>query len=168
VGRMVYERTHTRKLADLRALPLHRKLPFAALTFVLAGLASMGMPGFSGFPAELTILIGTWKTSPLWATFAAVGVLVAAAFTLRVIQVSFFGTTEGKLIPLGPTARTAGNPPAASTAHYDRITWAERLGAMLLIAATVYIGLKPDVLLEWIMPALQSPLMQAALKGGAQ
>jgi NADH-quinone oxidoreductase subunit M len=65
VGRMVYDRTHTRQLADLRRMPLHRKLPFAALTFVLAGLASMGMPGFSGFPAELTILIGAWKTSPL-------------------------------------------------------------------------------------------------------
>ena len=39
----------------------------AALTFVLAGMASMGMPGFSGFPAELTILIGAWKASPWWA-----------------------------------------------------------------------------------------------------
>jgi NADH-quinone oxidoreductase subunit M len=38
---------------------------------------------------------------------------------------------------------------------------------MLLIAATVYVGLKPDILLQWITPALQSPLMQAVLKGGA-
>jgi NADH-quinone oxidoreductase subunit M len=37
---------------------------------------------------------------------------------------------------------------------------------MLLIAATVYIGLKPGVLLDWITPALQSPMMQAVLKGG--
>jgi NADH-quinone oxidoreductase subunit M len=37
---------------------------------------------------------------------------------------------------------------------------------MLLLAATVYVGLKPDVLLNWISPALESPLMQAALKGG--
>ena len=169
VGRMVYERTHTRKLSDLRALPLHRKLPFAALTFVLAGLASMGMPGFSGFPAELTILIGTWATSPLWATFAAAGVLVAAAFTLRVIQVSFFGTTEGKANPLDPRPSAGTDPSAtvAPVASYSRITLAERAGAMLLIAATVYIGLKPDVLLDWITPALQSPLMQAALNGGA-
>ena len=40
VGRMVYERTHTRKLADLRQLPLHKLLPFAAVVFVIAGLAS--------------------------------------------------------------------------------------------------------------------------------
>ena len=154
VGRMVYERTHTRRLADLRGMPLHRKLPFAALTFVLAGLASMGMPGFSGFPAELTILIGTWKISPLWATFAATGVLVAAAFTLRAIQVSFFGSTE--------TPR----PVAAAPLHCEPISLAERAGAMLLIATTVYIGLKPDALLDWILPALQSPAMQVAMNGG--
>lgn len=157
VGRMVYERTHTRKLADLRTLPLHRKLPFAALTFVLAGLASMGMPGFSGFPAELAILIGTWKSSPIWATFAAAGVLVAAAFTLRAIHISFFGTTD---------ASTPSTAPHTSVNHYEPISWPERAGAMLLISATVYIGLKPDALLQWITPALQSPLMQTVLKGG--
>ncbi|MFM7748942.1 MAG: NuoM family protein, partial [Opitutaceae bacterium] len=67
VGRIVYERTHTRRLEALQAMPLHRLLPFGAVVFVLAGMASMGMPGFSGFPAELAILIGTWKVSPLWA-----------------------------------------------------------------------------------------------------
>jgi NADH-quinone oxidoreductase subunit M len=155
VGRMVYERTHTRKLADLRLLPLYRLLPFAALTFVLAGLASMGMPGFSGFPAELTILIGVWKTSPVWAIFAGGGILVAAAFTLRAIHVSFFGSTA-------PVSNHD-----AHVHHYEPITLAEKSGAALLLAATVYIGLKPDVLLDWITPALQSPLMQAALKGGS-
>ncbi|MSU49489.1 MAG: NADH-quinone oxidoreductase subunit M [Opitutus sp.] len=170
VGRMVYERTHTRKLADLRALPLHRLMPFAALTFVLAGLASMGMPGFSGFPAELTILVGTWKTSPLAATFAAAGVLVAAAFTLRVIQVSFFGATdqsEGGAGPLASPNSTSHDPARPTVTPYPPISWPERAGALLLIAATVYVGLKPDVLLSWITPALQSPLMQVVLKGGA-
>jgi NADH-quinone oxidoreductase subunit M len=157
VGRMVYERTHTRRLADLRALPLHRLLPFPAVVFVLAGLASMGMPGFSGFPAELTILVGAWKTSPLWAFGAAAGILVAAAFTLRVIQVSFFGRTD----PHTPRPPTPAGPP-----HFDPITWPEKAGALLLVAATVYVGLKPDVLLDWINPALQSPVMQAMLKGG--
>ncbi len=163
VGRMVYERTHTRKLADLRQLPLYRLLPFAALTFVLAGLASMGLPGFSGFPAELTILIGVWKTSPAWAVFAGFGLLVAAAFTLRAIQVSFFGSTQP-----APVAASASEPTHDAHAQaYAPITIAEKSGAALLLAATVYIGLKPDILLDWITPALQSPLMQSALKGGA-
>ncbi|MDP3072175.1 MAG: NADH-quinone oxidoreductase subunit M [Opitutaceae bacterium] len=155
VGRMVYERTHTRRLADLRALPLHRALPFAALVFVIAGLASMGLPGFSGFPAELAILIGTWKTSPAWALGAGAGVVLAAAFTLRAIQVAFFGTTD----------KSAAQPAAASL-PCEPITLPERAGAMLLVAATVYVGLNPDALLDWITPALQSPVMQAALKGG--
>jgi len=159
VGRMVYERTHTRQLADLRAMPLHKLIPFAALTFVLAGMASMGMPGFSGFPAELTILVGAWKTSPLWAVCAGGGVLIAAAFTLRVVQVSFFGTTDKSM----PAAAAPAHP-----LHFDQITWPERAGAMLLIGATVYVGLRPDVLLNWITPALNSPLMHAVLHGGAR
>jgi NADH-quinone oxidoreductase subunit M len=159
VGRMVYERTHTRKLDDLRAMPLHKLMPFAAVVFVIAGLASMGMPGFSGFPAELTILVGTWKTSPLWALVAATGVLVAAAFTLRAIQVSFFGKS-------GHASASARK--VAGHAHdITPITWPEKAGAILLIAVMVYVGLHPDSLLDWIRPALESPLMRAALTGGA-
>ncbi|MFI5357091.1 MAG: NuoM family protein [Opitutales bacterium] len=153
VGRMVYERTHTRKLEDLRALPLFRLLPFAAVIFVLAGLASMGMPGFSGFPAELSILIGSWSVSPRWTLVAALGVLIAAAFTLRVMQLAFFGRIE---------------PAPAAAAHpLPPITRAEKAGALLLIAATVGVGLRPDILLAWIEPALRSPLMQAVVKGVA-
>jgi NADH-quinone oxidoreductase subunit M len=151
---MVYERVHTRRLDRLQALGLHRHLPFPALVFVLAALASMGMPGFSGFPAELSILIGTWRTAPLWALGAAGGVVVAAAFTLRVLQVSFFGPAEHAAaaelpLPLDPAP----------------ITWPERTGAALLLAATVYAGLKPDLLLNWILPALQSPALEPILKG---
>jgi NADH-quinone oxidoreductase subunit M len=154
VGRMVYERTHTRRLADLRAMPLHRQLPFAAVAFVLAGLASMGIPGFSGFPAELTILIGAWQAAPVWALAAACGVLIAAAFTLRAIQVSFFGRT-GPDICVAPVEAL---PP---------ITWAEKAGALLLLGATIYLGLSPDTLFDWIRPALQSPVFQSILAGGA-
>jgi NADH-quinone oxidoreductase subunit M len=47
------------------------------------------------------------------------------------------------------------------------ITWAEKAGAILLIAAMIYLGLNPDALLDWIRPALESPLFRAALTGGA-
>jgi NADH-quinone oxidoreductase subunit M len=151
VGRMVYERTHTRELGKLRELPLHRLMPFVATVFVVAGLASMGMPGFSGFPAELSILIGAWKTSPLWCAFAALGILICAAFTLRAISLAFFGATK---------------PAAVEGEAYEPITLAEKSGAVLLLVATVFVGLKPDVLMNWIQPALESPLFQAALKGG--
>jgi len=164
VGRMVYDRTHTRSLTELRAMPLYRRLPFPAATFVLAGLASMGMPGFSGFPAELTILIGTWKVSPAWASVAALGILVAAAFTLRAIQVSFFGENRVSSLPLATKAPEGTTGPA--TPLYPPITLPEKTGALLLIGTTVLIGLKPDLLLNWIIPSLQSPLFQTALRGG--
>ena len=156
VGRMVYDRTHTRQLAELRAMPLHRLMPFAAAVFVIAGIASMGLPGFSGFPAELTILVGAWKAAPAWAAAAALGVLVAAAFTLRAIALGFFGST-GAPLPAG----------AGHAAPMEPITLAEKLGALLLVGATVLVGIKPDILLNWINPALQSPLLQSVLKGGA-
>ena len=92
--------------------------------------------------------------SKVWALVAAVGVLVAAAFTLRAIQVSFFGQTGGA--PAGPVHLMAP------------ITWPERAGAILLLAATVLIGLKPDLLLNWIVPSLQSPLFQAVWHGGGR
>ena len=161
VGRMVYERTHTRQLAALRALPLHRLMPFAAAVFVLAGLASMGLPGFSGFPAELTILIGAWQSNPFWALAAAAGILIAAAFTLRAIQVSFFGTTGRAGTP--PPAERRG----AESEPYPPITWPEKLGALLLLGATIYLGLSPDTLFDWIQPALQSPAFRAIFTGGA-
>jgi NADH-quinone oxidoreductase subunit M len=88
-------------------------------------------------------------------------VLVAAAFTLRVMQISFFGTTEGRAEPLVARHATPHAHPLPP------ITLPERAGALLLIAATVYLGLQPGLLLDWITPALQSPLFQAVWKGGS-
>ncbi len=156
VGRMVYERTHTRELARLRGMTLYKALPFAATVFVIAGLASMGMPGFSGFPAELSILVGAWQASPAWALCAAIGVLVAAAFTLRAIHLSFFGEpTEVAAAPAEPHAMSP-------------TTWPEKLGSVILLGATILIGLQPGLLLDWIMPALQSPFMHAVVIGGGR
>jgi NADH-quinone oxidoreductase subunit M len=170
VGRMVYERTHTRQLAELQKLPLHRLMPFSAVVFVIAGLASMGMPGFSGFPAELTLLIGTSQFSTVWAVCAAFGVLIAAAFTLRAIQVAFFGQASVSAATAngGAHVEHAGPADAAHAHPYAPITWPEKTGALLLLAAIVLIGLKPDLLLNWIVPSLQSPAMRAIWTGGAQ
>src|SRR5437660_6231329 len=91
-GRMIYRRTHTRDLDELSLMELNRALPFAAFVFVIASAASMGIPGFSGFAAEITILIGAWKTFPIavWITGAGMGLV--AAFTLRALKKSFFDT----------------------------------------------------------------------------
>ena len=97
-----------------------------------------------------------WQTSKAWALGAALGVFVAAAFTLRAIQVSFFGKDD----------RDAAASVDHGHHHYDPITVPEKAGAFLLIAASLVVGLKPDLLFDWITPALQSPEFQAVLKGG--
>src|SRR5204863_5194751 len=90
VGRMVYDRTHTRELKVLEGMNLAKVLPFAAVTFVIAGMASMGLPGFSGFVAELQVLIGAWHAFPTLAVVAGVGILIGVAYTLRALQAAFF------------------------------------------------------------------------------
>src|SRR5205814_1551338 len=89
-GRMIYRRTHTRELDALSGMDLSRAVPFAAFTFVIASAASMGIPGFSGFAAEITILIGAWKTFPIAVWITGVGMVLVAAFTLRALKNSFF------------------------------------------------------------------------------
>src|ERR1044072_2039156 len=90
VGRMVYERSHTRDLSELEKMRLFKIIPFAAFTFVIGGLASMGLPGFSGFVAELQILIGAWRAFPTYAVLAGLGIIVGVAYTIRTIARAFF------------------------------------------------------------------------------
>jgi NADH-quinone oxidoreductase subunit M len=161
VGRMVYERTHTRELDALQGMGLRRMLPFAAVTFVIAGLASMGLPGFSGFVAELQVLIGAWQSFPTLAVLTGVGILIGVAYTLRAIQQAFF--------PPDDSAHEAADHTSSAAAHahpLETITVPERLGAALLMTCTLVIGLFPRLLLDLIRPALESPLMSVLVKGG--
>ncbi len=153
VGRMVYARTHTRELTSLEGMNLARALPFAAVTFVLAGAASMGIPGFSGFVAELQVLLGVWKAFPIYAVLVALGILIGVAYTLRAVSRAFFG------------ARDVHTSVAAS---FPTISPPERIGAVILLACTVAVGVYPKLLLDFIGPSLDSPLMRTLWKGGAQ
>jgi NADH-quinone oxidoreductase subunit M len=151
VGRMVYDRTHTRDLAQLQPMNLSRVLPFAAVTFVVGCAASMGLPGFSGFVAELQVLVGAWQTFPVFAILAAAGILAGVAYTLRVLLKAFFAED-------GVEKREAP--------HCQRISVPERAGALLLLGTTLVIGLWPQLLLQYITPSLNSPLMQPLWKAG--
>jgi len=153
VGRMVYDRTHTRDFNDLQTMQLGRLLPFAGVTFVLAGVASMGMPGFSGFVAELQVLMGAWTVFPKTTLLAGVGIVVGVAYTLRAVQKAFYSDA----------------PPSQSNHDHplDPISVPERIGAVMLIAASLIIGLFPGLLLHWIQPCLNSPLFERLLKGGS-
>jgi len=150
-GRMIYRRTHTRELDVLAGMNLSRALPFAAFTFVVASAASMGIPGFSGFAAEITILIGAWKTyqGAVWITGA--GMVLVAAFTLRALKQSFFGDARST-VQL-PDGRVALDP---DWNEQQKVTAAEKCGACLLMFATVAVGLYPKLLLDRIMPAVEA------------
>ncbi|MDQ6625962.1 MAG: NADH-quinone oxidoreductase subunit M, partial [Verrucomicrobiota bacterium] len=141
IAGMVYRRTHTRELNELSAFGLARALPFAAFAFVVASAASMGIPGFSGFAAEITILIGASKDYPLAVWITGVGMVLVAAFTLRALKTAFFGeattTTEASLV-LAP------------------ITLPEKLGAGVLIFSTLAVGVYPKFLFDRIMPAVEA------------
>jgi NADH-quinone oxidoreductase subunit M len=153
VGRIVYERTHTRQLAELETMHLSRRIPFAAWAFVIAGMASMGLPGFSGFVAELQVLIGAWMAKPWWVVAAGLGIVVGVAYTWRAMQKAFF--SDGK---------ASAHDLEQERAHpFAAITWPEVTGVVLLASVSLAVGLYPRMLLDQIEPAVK-----ALLAGGVQ
>ena len=158
-GRMIYRRTHTRDLDQLSLMDLNRALPFAAFVFVIASAASMGIPGFSGFAAEITILIGVWKAFPVAVWITGAGMVLVAAFTLRALKKSFF--EAGPAAPSGGVKEFAApsplmTSPAERPIHLEPITIPEKLGAGLLMFTTLAIGIYPKFLLDRIQPAVEA------------
>jgi len=113
---MVYDRAHTRDIPSLGGFA--KKMPWVAIAFIIGGLTSMGMPGLSGFIAEFPIFQGMWAASPehtltigAWALtnyyaviviIAALGIVITAAYVLRVVGQVFFGEfDEGKYPEVG-------------------------------------------------------------------
>src|SRR5436190_6445437 len=148
-GRMVYRRTHTRDLDALSEMGLGRALPFAAFCFVIGSAASMGIPGFSGFAAEITILLAAWKAYPIAVFITGVGMVLVAAFTIRALKKTFFG--EGV-----KNVTSVTNVTSSGAKAFEPITLPEKLGAGLLMFATLVVGLYPKFLLDRIMPAVES------------
>jgi NADH-quinone oxidoreductase subunit M len=144
-GRMIYRRTHTRDLNELSGMDLRHAMPFAAFTFVVAAAASMGIPGFSGFAAEITILIGAWKTYPIAVWIAGGGIVLVAAFTLRALNLSFFGEKG-----------VQGQATNLNSEEFNPITISEKIGACILMLTTVSVGVYPKLLLDRIIPAVEA------------
>jgi len=85
----LYEKTHTRDLTKMGGLAV--KIPYLAAVFALAGFASLGLPGFSGFIAELMVFLGAFKVYPIAAILAIGGLVVTATYILRAVQKAFYG-----------------------------------------------------------------------------
>ena len=154
VGRMVYDRTHTRDLIALEKMNLYKFIPFAAVTFVVASMASIGLPGFSGFVAELQVLIGAWRAFPTVCGLRRI-------WNRGRRRLYMARNAEGVSSDTGPE-RCRPHPPLPP------ISLPERIGAAILIGASVTIGLYPQLLLNLIIPALNSPLFDGLRKGSWQ
>jgi len=140
VGRMIYERTHTRQLPELGGM--FKVMPFAAVMFILGGLSSMGMPGFAGFWAEFSIFIGVWESYPLIAVIAAISIPITAAYILRaVIQVFFDEVKDPEFL------------------HLPKLTWQEYTGGIILAVILIGVGVYPAILTEVIDMGV-TPLVQ--------
>ena len=135
---------------------LSKAIPFAAVTFVIAGMASMGLPGFSGFVAELQVLIGAWRAFPTLAVLTGVGIAVGVAYTWRAMQKAFFGESDGT-----PHSRSEHEP-------IPPITLPEKAASVLLLATSLAVGLYPQFLLKLIIPALNSPIFEGLRRGSWQ
>jgi NADH-quinone oxidoreductase subunit M len=113
----------------------------------------MGLPGFSGFVAELQVLVGAWKVNPWWVAAAGVGIVVGVAYTWRALQKAFFGD-------LLPTAHVLEQENGHA---FAAITWPEVTGVVMLAGVSLFVGLYPRILLDTIEPAVK-----ALLAGGVQ
>ena len=142
VGRMVYDRTHTRHLDELGGLA--KVMPFACLTFVVGGAASMGMPGFSGFVAEIQVVIGAFDMNPWLAAGAGVGIVITVAYILSAIHKVFYAEEEH---PVSDEDKAAGRSRWSSLPD---ISIPERVAASILMVLLVIIGIYPSIMLTMI------------------
>jgi NADH-quinone oxidoreductase subunit M len=137
---MIYGRTHTRMINEMGGLM--KIIPFLSVCYVIAGLASLGLPGLSGFVAEMTIFVGAFQHPDLFhriATIVAItSIVITAVYILRVIAI----------LLLGP----------ARNDHYEHMTdakWFEKISAVTLIACVAAIGLAPFWLSTMIGTSMQ-------------
>ncbi len=89
---IIYDRTHTRDIGVLRGLA--KRMGWTASIFVVAGLASLGLPGLSGFVAELLVFLGLFQTYPILGALGVIGAAITAVYMLRLLSTVFFGESD--------------------------------------------------------------------------
>ncbi len=141
---MIYSRTHTRMVAQLGGLL--KVMPFISTIFVIAGLCSLGLPGFSGFVAEMTVFMGSWQNPDGWYRLATIlacaSIVVTAVYILR---------AAGKTV-MGPISN--------EYAVLTDATWNEKLAAAILVIGIVLIGVAPFLINQLIAPGTENIMQQ--------
>jgi NADH-quinone oxidoreductase subunit M len=125
---MIYERSHTRMVAEMGGLM--KVMPFIMTILFMVGFCSLGLPGFSGFVAEMTVFMGSWQNTEMSyriATVAAcMSIIVTAVYILRAIGQTAMGPLHQKEFLTVKDAR-----------------WNEKMAAILLMVGILAIGVAP-------------------------
>ena len=136
----VYERTHTRELDKLGGLM--QVMPFAGVCYFIAGFAALGLPGMTGFVAEITIFLGGWVSDNsiirLLTLLACASIVISAVYMLRAVTKVFFG----ELV----------NPEYKNLAP---VTLQEKAAFSILVFVLIFVGIFPS----WLISILEFSLV---------
>jgi NADH-quinone oxidoreductase subunit M len=133
---MIYERRHTREIAELRGI--QSVAPIFSAAFMIVMLSSIGVPGLNGFAGEFLILIGSFQSARWWTIVAATGVILAALYLLWAYQRVFHGE------------------PSDDNKSFPEITLREGLLLSVFVAAIVFTGVYPKPMLDRIEPSVKA------------
>lgn len=142
---MIYDRAHTRQISELGGMA--RVMPFAMVGFIIGGLVSMGMPGFSGFVAEFPIFMGVWEIQPWVAIVASISIVITAAYIMRNIRDVFFRPMPEKL-----------------EGHITDVNVLDKVAIVTVCVLMVALGLFPSFMVPMVQTGVENILR---LLGGA-
>jgi NADH-quinone oxidoreductase subunit M len=142
---VIYDRAHTREIPKLGGFA--RLMPLVAATFVVGGMVSMGMPGFSGFVAEFPIFMGLWRYQPWIAIVASISIVITASYIIRVIGRVFFGKM-----------------PVEFVGHFGDATALDKVALVFLSAVLIVIGVYPTIMVTMVESGVENIMR---LMGGA-
>jgi NADH-quinone oxidoreductase subunit M len=145
---IIYDRTHTRQIADYGGLATH--MPTYAAFFMVFTLAAVGLPGTNGFIGEFLTLLGGFTANKLAGALAATGVIIGAGYMLWLYQKVFFMKTNQKVIGL------------------PDMDLREMVALTPLIIFVLWIGVYPVQFLDFMHPSVQHLLDRVNVAGGTQ
>jgi len=142
---MIYGRTHTRNIHEMGGLM--KVIPFLSVVYVIAGMASLGLPGLSGFVAEMTIFVGSFQNIDTFhrvcTIIATTSIVVTAVYILRVVGILLYGPIKNL--------------------HFEELldaAWYEKVSLLTLLIAIFAIGLAPF----WLSNMIQDSLVPIVAK----
>jgi NADH-quinone oxidoreductase subunit M len=144
----IYERIHTRDMLKMGGF--WPRMPFMATISLIFAMASLGLPGLGNFVAEFLTLVGSWQANQALTVFAAIGLVAATAYSLRIIQKIFYG-----------------NEISTGQHHLHDLSIREKLILVPMVVSIIWLGVYPQPVLDIskgpVMEVLEYSKPQAAL-----